>query len=52
MSIFNLPIKLHYMIFNGLENNYDINALAYTNYYFYSILNAYLYKYKGSLALL
>ena len=51
MSIFNLLTKLHYMIFKGLENDYDINALTRTNYYFYSILNAYIYKRKESLAL-
>ena len=51
MSILNLPIELYYIIFEGLENDCDINALAYTNYYFYSILNACLYKCRGSLAL-
>jgi len=52
MLIFNLPTELHYMIFKGLEKDCDINTLARTNLYFYSILNAYLYKRKGSLALL
>lgn len=40
------------MIFKGLENDCDINALAYTNRYFHSIVNACLYKHKGSSALL
>ena len=52
MLILDLPTKLYYIIFEGLEKDCDINALAYTNYYFYSILNAYLYKRKGRLALL
>ncbi|XTI86143.1 hypothetical protein V2W45_1229997, partial [Cenococcum geophilum] len=50
--IFNLPTELYYIIFEGLEKDCDINALACTNLYFYSILNAYLYKRKESLALL
>ena len=52
MTILNLPTELHYIIFKSLEKDRDINALACTNYYFYSILNAYLYKRKGRLALL
>ena len=51
MLIFDLPTKLYYMIFKGLKNNCDINALAYTNCYFHSILNACLYECKGSSAL-
>ena len=50
--ILNLPTELYYIIFKGLEMDCDINTLAYTNYYFYSILNTYLYKRKGGLALL
>ena len=52
MTILDLPTELHYMIFEGLEKDCDINALACTNHYFHSILNACLYKRKGRSALL
>ncbi|XTI83854.1 hypothetical protein V2W45_1227468 [Cenococcum geophilum] len=52
MLILNFPTKLHYMIFKGLEKDCDINTLARTNRYFYSILNAYLYKRNKKSALL
>ena len=40
----NLPTELQLLIIKNLKCNYKINALAYTNRYFYNMLNPLLYK--------